>query len=238
MCGIAGLLRLDGQPVPSEPALRAMLQALVHRGPDDEGAHADGPLAFGARRLSIIDVEGGHQPLCNEDGGVWAIQNGEIYNYRELREELLSRGHRLRTGSDTETLVHLYEERGDALVESLNGMFAFALWDARRRRLLLARDRVGIKPLYWFSDGRTLIFGSELKALLASGLVPRDLDTVAVRDFAQLSYVPSPRSILAGPAGRATSRGRGWGIPCGATKFLRRHPAGRMRLSPALQAVP
>src|SRR5512134_3786410 len=135
MCGIAGLLRLDGRPARSEPALRAMLQALVHRGPDDEGTHQDGPLAFGARRLSIIDVEGGHQPLGNEDGTVWAIQNGEIYNYRELREELLSRGHRLRTGSDTETLVHLYEERGDALVESLNGMFAFALWDARRRRL-------------------------------------------------------------------------------------------------------
>ena len=198
MCGIAGLLRLDGQPVPSEPALRAMLQALVHRGPDDEGTHADGLIAFGTRRLSIIDVAGGHQPLSNEDGTVWAALNGEIYNYRELREELLSRGHRLTTGSDTETLVHLYEERGDDLVESLNGMFAFALWDAPRRRLLLARDRLGIKPLYWFSDGRTLVFGSELKALLASGLVPKDLDLAAVRDFAQLSYVPAPKCILAG----------------------------------------
>src|SRR6185295_4716595 len=167
-----------------------MLGALVHRGPDDEGRFALGPIAFGARRLSIIDVAGGHQPLSNEDGTVWAALNGEIYNYRELREELLSRGHRLKTGSDTETLVHLYEERGDALVESLNGMFAFALWDAPRRRLLLARDRVGIKPLYWYSDGRTLVFGSELKALLASGLVPRELDLDAVRDYALLSYVP------------------------------------------------
>lgn len=175
-----------------------MLEALVHRGPDDEGTHAHGPIAFGTRRLSIIDVEGGHQPLSNEDGTVWAALNGEIYNYRELRTELLSRGHRLRTGSDTETLVHLYEDRGDALVESLNGMFAFALWDAPRKRLLLVRDRVGIKPLYWFADGRRLVFGSELKALMASRLVPRELDLAAVRDFAQLSYVPAPSSILAG----------------------------------------
>jgi asparagine synthase (glutamine-hydrolysing) len=204
-----------------------MLAALVHRGPDDEGTHADGPVAFGTRRLSIIDVEGGHQPLSNEDRTVWAALNGEIYNYRELRQELLSRGHRLRTGSDTETLVHLYEERGDALVDSLNGMFAFALWDAPRRRLLLARDRLGIKPLYWFSDGRTLVFGSELKALLASGLVPRELDTAAVRDFAQLSYVPAPRCILAGvrklppghllvaEAGRVDAR-RYWAPPAAA----------------------
>ena len=197
MCGIAGLLALDGGPAPRE-ALAPMLGALVHRGPDDEGVHVEGPIAFGTRRLSIIDVEGGHQPLSNEDGSVWAALNGEIYNYRELREELLSRGHRLRSGSDTETLVHLYEERGDALVESLNGMFAFALWDAPRRRLLLARDRLGIKPLYWFSDTRWLVFGSELKALLASGLVPRRLDLGAVADFAQRSYVPAPRSILAG----------------------------------------
>jgi asparagine synthase (glutamine-hydrolysing) len=198
MCGIAGLLHLDGQGAPAGATVQAMLQALVHRGPDDAGVREDGPLAFGTRRLSIIDVEGGHQPLSNEDGSVWAIQNGEIYNYRELREELIARGHRLRTGSDTETLVHLYRDRGDALVESLNGMFAIAVWDAPRRRLLLARDRLGIKPLYWYSDGRRLLFASELKGLLASGLVPKDLDPAAVRDFAELSYVPAPRSILAG----------------------------------------
>src|SRR5262245_7085405 len=131
-----------------------MLRSLEHRGPDDEGSHLDGGLGFGTRRLSIIDVAAGHQPLCNEDGSVWAVLNGEIYNYRELRERLLSRGHKLTTASDTETLVHLYEDEGDRLVESLNGMFAFAVWDARRRRLLLARDRLGIKPLYWHADGR------------------------------------------------------------------------------------
>jgi asparagine synthase (glutamine-hydrolysing) len=198
VCGIAGVLALERGAAPPATALAPMLRSLVHRGPDDEGSHALGPIAFGTRRLSIIDVAGGHQPLSNEDGSVWAAQNGEIYNYRELRAELVARGHQVRTGSDTETLVHLYEDRGDRLLDALNGMFALALWDAPRRRLLLARDRLGIKPLYWFADARFLVFGSELRALLASGLVPREIDLHAVRDYAQLSYVPSPGCILAG----------------------------------------
>ena len=197
MCGIAGVLRLDGAAAADAP-LGAMLAALTHRGPDDEGRHLDGRLGFGVRRLSIIDVAGGHQPLANEDGSVWAVLNGEIYNYRELRAELTALGHRFKTGSDTETLVHLYEERGDAFVEGLNGMFAVALWDAKRQRLLLARDRLGIKPLYVYRDQRALVFGSELKALLESGLVERRLDPLAVRDYFQYLYVPSPRAIVEG----------------------------------------
>ncbi len=197
MCGIAGVLRLDGAPAEEAP-LGAMLAALTHRGPDDEGRHVAGRLAFGVRRLSIIDVAGGHQPLANEDGSVWAVLNGEIYNYRELRAELQSLGHRFATGSDTETLVHLYEEHGDAFVEALNGMFGLALWDAKRQRLVLARDRLGIKPLYVYRDQRALVFGSELKALLASGLVERQLDPLAARDYFQYLYVPSPRAIVQG----------------------------------------
>ncbi|MGE0454718.1 MAG: asparagine synthase (glutamine-hydrolyzing) [Vicinamibacteria bacterium] len=197
MCGIAGMLSYDGPP-PTQEALSRMLATLVHRGPDDEGQHVDGPVALGARRLSILDVEGGHQPISNEDGSVWAVQNGEIYNYRELREQLLSRGHRLRTTSDTETLVHLYEDAGDDFLAELRGMFALALWDARRRRLLLARDRLGIKPLYVHENAAGLVFGSELKALLASGRVPREIDPAAVRDYAQLLYVPAPAAIFRG----------------------------------------
>src|SRR5262245_19364232 len=168
-----------------------MLDALSHRGPDDEGRYVDAGLALGARRLSIIDVAAGHQPLSNEDGSVWAAFNGEIYNYRELRELLLRRGHTLRTESDTETLVHVYEDDGDAFLDSLNGMFGLALWDARRRRLLLARDRIGIKPLYFHADARALVFGSELKALLASELVERRLDRGALGDYLQMLYVPA-----------------------------------------------
>jgi len=197
MCGIAGIFAYDGPP-PAAEALSRMLATLVHRGPDDEGQHLDGPLALGTRRLSILDVEGGHQPISNEDGSVWAALNGEIYNYRELREQLLSRGHRLRTSSDTETLVHLYEDAGDDFLAELRGMFGLALWDARRRRLLLARDRLGIKPLYVHEGPGGLVFGSELKALLASGRVPREIDPAAVRDYAQLLYVPAPAAIFRG----------------------------------------
>jgi asparagine synthase (glutamine-hydrolysing) len=223
VCGIAGVLRKDGAPAADAP-LREMLGALAHRGPDDEGRYADAHVALGARRLSIIDVVGGHQPLSNEDGTVWAVLNGEIYNYRELRKELLRRGHRLKTGSDTETLVHLYEDQGDDFVSSLNGMFGLALWDVPRRRLLLARDRLGIKPLYYYEGPACLVFGSELKALLASGLVPRALDEQAVREYLQLLYVPAPRSIWEGARklppghllvcenGRVLSR-RYWSLP-------------------------
>jgi asparagine synthase (glutamine-hydrolysing) len=197
MCGIAGFLRTDGAPA-EETRLASMLARLVHRGPDDEGRHVAGPVALGTRRLSIIDVAGGHQPLSSEDGQVWAALNGEIYNYRELRAELEAAGHRFATGSDTETLVHLYEEHGDGFLARLNGMFGLALWDARRRRLLLARDRVGIKPLYFRAEARELAFASEPKALLAPDAAASGIDLDAARDYLQLGYVPAPGSIFRG----------------------------------------
>lgn len=197
MCGIYGMLLLGGGAAAAD-ALRPMARRTVHRGPDDEGSHADGPLAFGMRRLSIIDVAGGHQPLANEDGTLWLVANGEIYNYRELRSELVASGHRFRTDSDCETLLHLYEEQGDAFVERLNGMFAFALWDARRRRLLLGRDRLGIKPLYVSNDGRRLVFASEAKAILALPGMSAELDPAALSSYLALGYVPAPQSILRG----------------------------------------
>jgi asparagine synthase (glutamine-hydrolysing) len=197
MCGIAGLLARDGAAPPLESDLRRMLATLVHRGPDDEGVHLDGPAAIGTRRLAIIDVAGGHQPLSNGDGGIWVALNGEIYNYLELAAELRSRGYTLRTESDTETIAHLYEQHGEDFLAHLNGMFALAIWDARKRRLLLARDRVGIKPLYYAADARGLVFGSELKAVLAGrpDVVP-ELDLEAARDYLALFYVPGPSAIV------------------------------------------
>ena len=197
MCGIYGVLRLDGAPAPGE-ALRRMGELTIHRGPDDEGFHADGPVAIGMRRLSIIDLAGGHQPLSNEDGSLWLVANGEIYNYRELRHELLAAGHRLKTDSDCETLLHLYEAHGDAFVDRLNGMYAFALWDSRRRRLLLGRDRLGIKPLYVWQDAKRLVFASEAKAILAVPGIRAELDPAALHAYLGLGYVPAPRSIFRG----------------------------------------
>jgi len=197
MCGIYGMLHLDGAPAAAD-ALRPMARLTVHRGPDDEGVYADGPLAFGMRRLSIIDVAGGHQPLSNEDGTLSLIANGEIYNYQALRSELTAQGHRFRTASDCETIIHLYEQHGDAFVERLNGMFAFALWDARRQRLLLGRDRLGIKPLYLWNDGRRLIFASEAKAILALPGMRAELDPAALSGYLMLGYVPAPQSIFRG----------------------------------------
>ena len=175
-----------------------MCGAIVHRGPDDEGYYVDAEIAMGMRRLSILDLDGGHQPMSNEDGSVWAVFNGEIYNYRELRRQLESRGHVLRTAGDTETLVHLYEEHGADFVPWLRGMFALAIWDRRRRTLLLARDRLGIKPLFYAQRGGLLYFASEVKALLQSPAVDRQLDWQAVGHlFAALS-TPPDRSIVAG----------------------------------------
>src|SRR5882724_5640080 len=165
MCGIAGILSLNGAPVAVDD-VRAMCAAIVHRGPDSEGFYLDGPVAFGMRRLSIIDLAAGDQPIANEDGSVWVVFNGELYNFRELRRELAGRGHVFTTGSDTEVIVHLYEDEGPGCVERLRGMFAFAVWDARRRQLLLARDRLGIKPLYYGTVAGRLVFASELKAIL------------------------------------------------------------------------
>src|SRR5438270_12349233 len=180
MCGIAGSTE-DAQG----SAVRRMCATMRHRGPDDEGVHSDAAsgLSIGIRRLAVMDVEGGHQPLCNEDGSVWVVLNGEIYNHRQLREDLRARGHHFLTSSDTEVLVHLYEEYGDAMVHALEGMFAFALWDRDRQRLLLARDRFGEKPLYLHEQGRELTFASEITALLEVKPSLRELEPAAIDAF-------------------------------------------------------
>lgn len=195
MCGICGSTR-----DPGAKWVARMNAAMTHRGPDDEGIYRDEAVgvALGARRLSVIDVEGGHQPVGNEDGTVWAALNGEIYNHPALREHLLERGHVLRSGTDTEVLVHLYEEYGDALVHSLEGMFAFALWDARRRQLLIVRDRFGEKPLFYHEADGVLTFASELTALLAGSAIPRDLDLESLDSYFVFGYVPGPESIVRG----------------------------------------
>jgi asparagine synthase (glutamine-hydrolysing) len=194
VCGICGVLNLDGAPVDSEIIAR-MMQLLVHRGPDGSGLFTDGPMGLGHRRLSIIDLDTGKQPMCNEDGTVWIVYNGEIYNYRELRGDLASR-HRFKSTSDTEVIVHLYEEMGDACVSRLNGMFAFALWDALRSRLLLARYLVGINPLYFEISGNVLVFGSEIKSLLAHDKVDSGLNMPAIDRFLSYYYLPGSETLL------------------------------------------
>jgi asparagine synthase (glutamine-hydrolysing) len=193
MCGIAGATN-----DPEGRAVRAMASTLRHRGPDDEGVHCDrsSGVSIGARRLAILDLPGGHQPLSNEDGSVWVTFNGEIYNYPRLRKQLQARGHRFTTNCDTEVLVHLYEEFGEAMVHALEGMFAFALWDEQRRRLLLARDRYGEKPLFVHESGGDLLFASELTALLTVKPELRELDPAAVDAFFVLGYVPGPETIV------------------------------------------
>jgi asparagine synthase (glutamine-hydrolysing) len=183
---------------PDLAAVRRMAGAMQHRGPDDESYYDDEGAALGFRRLSIIDVAGGRQPLSNEDGSIRVVFNGEIYNHRTLRAGLEARGHQLRTHSDGEVLAHLYEEVGDDLVEQLNGIFAFAIWDVRRRHVMLARDPHGVKPLYYAEVNGSLVFGSELKALLASGLVSREFDPEAVAQYLQYQVVPPPRSMVHG----------------------------------------
>jgi asparagine synthase (glutamine-hydrolysing) len=195
VCGIAGKLNLDGRPV-DVGLLRRMAGRLTHRGPDDEGIHAAGAIGLASRRLSIIDLDTGHQPVGNEDDTVHVVLNGEIYNFVELRRRLEARGHCFRTRTDTEVLVHLWEDHGAGLLEHVRGMFALALWDARRRELLLARDRLGEKPLFYaVVPGRTLVFGSELKAVLADPEVEATLDPAALDQYLSLLYVPAPRSI-------------------------------------------
>ncbi len=198
MCGIYGALSTDPRrPVPGD-LLERMAHVLAHRGPDGGGTHVDGPFGMGMCRLSIIDLAGGDQPISNEDGSVWVVFNGEIYNYRELTTDLTARGHRFATASDTEVLVHLYEEYGERCVEPLRGMFAFAIWDAPHRQLLLARDRLGIKPLYYAATPDGLLFGSELKALVQSPWLEPRLDHGGLAAYLQYGYVPDPLSILKG----------------------------------------
>jgi asparagine synthase (glutamine-hydrolysing) len=198
MCGIAGILHGDGAPVAAE-VLHAMAAALAHRGPDDEGFHQDGALGLAHRRLSILDLTAaGHQPMSNEDGSVWLVYNGQLYGFEPMREWLLGRGHRFRSRTDTEILVHLYEEKGDALVEEIDGMFAFALWDARNRRLVLGRDRAGIKPLYFARTGTTLAFASEARALRAVPGFSPGLDPRGLVHYLYQSSVPGDVSTLQG----------------------------------------
>ena len=180
------------------PALRAMTEAIIHRGPDDDGHHTEPGVALGMRRLSIIDVEGSPQPVTSETGDVQAVFNGEIYNFRELRDELAARGHRFATNGDSETIVHLYEELGPDFVTRLRGMFAIALWDRPRRRLVLARDRMGVKPLYWAETPNGLAFASEVKSLIAGGVIQPELDPMAAELFLAHGFVPGPRSLFAG----------------------------------------
>ena len=192
MCGIAGFFSPDGRAEP-QAILKKMCDLIRHRGPDDEGYHIDGGCGIGMRRLSIIDLKTGHQPISNEDGSVWVVFNGEIYEYDHLRRRLEASGHRFSTHTDTEVIVHLYEQDGLEGLRELRGMFAIALWDARNRRLLLARDRFGKKPLYYAITPEGLVFGSELKCLRAAG-VPLDLDREALRLYFQFSYIPDPWS--------------------------------------------
>src|SRR5436190_9919602 len=191
MCGVAGFSLRNGSA--NAATVQAMCDQIRHRGPDDQGIHVDRGCGIGMRRLSIIDLSTGHQPLSNEDGSVWVVFNGEIYNYQELRQRLIGQGHRFRTNSDTETLVHLYEEDGVEGFAELRGMFAFCIWDARQQRMLLVRDRFGKKPLYYAETPSGLYFGSELKCLRAAG-VPLELDEEALRLYFVLGYIPDPRS--------------------------------------------
>jgi asparagine synthase (glutamine-hydrolysing) len=197
MCGIAGIVSLEGQPV-FQQELRNMCSAITHRGPDDEGFYFGTGVGLGMRRLSIIDLDSGRQPVSNEDGSVWVVFNGEIYNFQELRDDLEKRGHVFTTRSDTETIVHLYEEYGKRLVNHLRGMFAFALWDERKRRLLIARDRIGIKPLYYTETGGRLIFASELKSILQLANVERNLSWCAVSHLFTFLSTPPTDAIIDG----------------------------------------
>jgi asparagine synthase (glutamine-hydrolysing) len=224
MCGIYGFRNLSSSETIPIETLRRMASLTIHRGPDDDGTFVDGGVMLGMRRLAILDVRGGHQPLANEDGTVHIICNGEIYNYRALTAELHGMGHHLKTRSDSEVIVHLYEQYGDDFVRRLEGMFAFALWDSRQQRLLLGRDRLGIKPLYYLEARGHLLFASEAKALLVTGLVSPEVNRQALQEYLALGYTPGSTSMFHGvrklPPGslmvceRGTSTmGSYWAVP-------------------------
>jgi asparagine synthase (glutamine-hydrolysing) len=200
VCGICGVIQLRGEPRPvvSPEILDRMTDAMIHRGPSDRGTYIADGVAIGARRLSIVDVHGGHQPVHNEDGSVWAAQNGELYNHLDLRRDLAPRGHGFRSDCDTDIIPHVYEEFGPGFSRQLRGKFAIAVWDGRRRRAVLARDRLGVKPLYYAISGDLLVFGSELKSVLASGIVGTDLDYDAIDVYLNLGFFPGARTPLAG----------------------------------------
>ncbi|MGE0682655.1 MAG: asparagine synthase (glutamine-hydrolyzing) [Candidatus Binatia bacterium] len=198
MCGIAGFVNRDPARTADAALLTHMTRTLTHRGPDEEGYLVSGPAGLGMRRLRIIDLATGKQPIANEDGSVWVVFNGEIYNFSELRRALESRGHRFTTQSDTEVIVHLYEERGADCVQALRGMFAFAIWETKTQTLLLARDRFGKKPLYYAQTAQGVWFGSELKAVLCAPDLARELDVAALDDYLALGYIPAPHAIFRG----------------------------------------
>jgi asparagine synthase (glutamine-hydrolysing) len=252
MCGIAGIVNLNPREPVDESRVKRMRDVLRHRGPDGEGLWAEGPVGLGHRRLAIVDVAGGHQPMANEDETVWITYNGEIYNHAELRPGLEARGHRYQTRSDTETILHLYEEEGDRCVERLRGMFAFALWDQRRGRLLLARDRLGIKPLYYAMTENELLFASEIKAILAAGSIRPALDEQILPEFLATRYVAGEDTFFKGVRalrpGRTLSWSRGgglserryWQLPAvtdaGTGTFMERAVEVRSRLEAAVQS--
>lgn len=196
MCGIAGIYNYANERPVNPAVLKQMTDVIAHRGPDDDGFLIQGRVGLGHRRLSIIDVAGGHQPIFNEDGTVAIVFNGEIYNYQELAQLVEARGHKLQTRSDTETIVHLYEEFGESAVAMLRGMFAFAIWDGRKQTMLLARDRLGKKPLYYADYKGRLLFGSEAKCIIADPEIPRDIDPEALADYFSFLAIPAPKSIF------------------------------------------
>ncbi|MEO8169072.1 MAG: asparagine synthase (glutamine-hydrolyzing), partial [bacterium] len=198
MCGIVGTFSYSTRQPVDKPLLEKMTDSLAHRGPDGHGYYVsqDRMLGFGHRRLSIIDLSTGDQPMCNEDGTVWITFNGEIYNYRELREQLKTRGHRFKTSSDTEVIIHAYEEWGVECANKFNGIFAFGIWDEKKQSLYVARDHFGVKPLYYHDNGRTLSFASELKALLCDSTVSRALDYDALHFCLTFRHTPSPWTLL------------------------------------------
>lgn len=198
MCGITGIFYTDSSEIISEALLRRMTSVLHHRGPDEGSLYVDGPAGLGHRRLSVIDLEGGRQPIFNEDRSMAIVFNGEIYNFRELRKNLLRKGHRFETQSDTEVIIHAYEAYGGECVHYLRGMFAFAIWDGKKRELFLARDRMGIKPLFYYWDGRKFIFASEIKSILEDTTVKREIDFTALDDYLTYQYIPAPKTILNG----------------------------------------
>jgi asparagine synthase (glutamine-hydrolysing) len=229
MCGIVGILKHDARERAEDARVMRMRDALQHRGPDGAGLYIDGPAGLGHRRLSIVDVAGGHQPMTNEDQSIWIVFNGEIYNHAQLRPALERRGHRYRTRSDTETILHLYEEDGERCVERLQGMFAFAIWDRAKRCLLLARDRLGIKPLYYADTGHELLFASEIKGILAAGGIQPKLNQRIVPEFLASRFVSGEETFFRGihkllpgrtiswsPGGRPAAR-RYWSLPVDTT---------------------
>ena len=203
MCGIAGIVATDQLHADERARLNVMRDVITHRGPDDAGTYCDDQAGLVHRRLSIVDLAAGHQPLANEDETIWIAFNGEIYTHEQIRPELEAAGHTYRTRCDTETIVHAYEQWGDSCVEHFRGMFAFAIWDQPRRRLLLARDRMGIKPLYWTVRHGRLVFGSEIKAILESGIVPAEANDRAIPELLSTRCPcsissPDPRRIVPG----------------------------------------